>query len=118
MNTTLRMYLHPGRSRTRLSVEGDLSGAWVRELDRCWHALSGTDSGDAVLLDVSRLDSADQYGYELLTTMRGRGVTISGLDPDSGLLRTRSAPVSWFRRLWDFVTRAHRFHVLSISRSR
>ena len=120
--TGLRMYLHPSRKRTRISLEGDLAGGWVRELERCWRALSGPGLGDALFVDVSQLESADQNGYRLLDRMRRQGVTLTGLDPDSGLLcrRTTSEPGcrAWLSRLWEVATRGDRFHVLSISRLR
>jgi len=110
----LRMYLHPSRKRIRISLEGDLAGGWVRELERCWRALSGPDPADSLFVDVSRLKSADRSGRELLDTMRSQGVIITGLDLDSGLPRR----LGWLSRMWSAVTHGQRFHVLSISRSR
>jgi hypothetical protein len=118
----LRMYLHPGAGQTRLSLEGDLTGGWVRELERCWRALSGPDPGEFLFVDVSQLDSADQNGYRLLGAMRSQGVHISGLDRESGLLPQRAGKAArlrnWLTALWDSVTRGHRVHVLTISRLR
>ena len=102
----LRMYLHPSRKRIRISLEGDLAGDWVRELERCWRALSGPGPGDSLFVDVSRLESADRAGRRLLDTMRSHGVVITGLD------------AGWLSHLWNAVTHGQRFHVLSISRSR
>ena len=117
---TLRMYLHPSRKLTTISLEGDLSAGWVQELERCWRALSGP--GDSLSVDVSGLESADRDGYRLLDTMRSQGVIVTGLDPGSGLLLRRIDSASgireWLTRLWDAATRGHRFHVLSIPRSR
>ena len=109
-STGLRMYLHPSGKRTQVSLEGDLAGGWAQELERCWRALSGP--GDALYIDVSRLESADPNGYKLLRKMRIEGVTLTGFDADSGSLRSRLS------RLWNIATRGHGFHVLTISRLR
>jgi hypothetical protein len=111
------MYLHPGPNRTQLSVEGDLTGVRVQELERCWRAL-GPDSRGELRLDVSRLDAVDQHGYALLAAMRGRGVAVTGLDPASGMLRTCTPAASWFTRIRDFAARRNRFRVRSVSRLR
>jgi hypothetical protein len=108
---TFRMYLHPSRERILLSLEGDLTGGWVGELERCWRALSGPGPGNALFVDARRMRSADQKGHELLDLMRSRGVIVTGLDPDP---RTKILP--WLTLLWNSATHGQRFHVLSISR--
>ena len=117
---TLRMYLHPGHTRTRISLEGDLAAGWVQELERCWRALSGP--GDSLSVDVTGLESVDPNGYRLLDAMRSQGVIVTGLDPHSVLLLRRidgaSRVQEWFTRLRDAATRGHRFHIRSIPRSR
>ena len=121
MKTTkipFRMYLHPGSKRILVSVEGDLSGIWVRELERCWRALSGPGSGDCLSVDVGGLESADKEGYGLLAAMRANGVTIHGIDEDSGLLRRRMRIMSWLSGLWSAATPGHRFHVPYAARLR
>ena len=110
------MYLHPSRKRTRISIEGDLTGAWVLELERCWRALSGP--GDSLFVDVRRLESVDRSGHRLLETMRRQGVIIAGFDPARGLLRGRTKILPWLARLWDIATQGYRLHVLHISRLR
>jgi len=107
--TGLRMYLHPSRKRTRISLEGELTGGWVRELERCWHALSGP--GDSLYVDVRGLESVDLNGHRLLETMRSQGVMVTGFDPDTGLLQRLA-------RLWEGATHGYRLHVLHISRLR
>jgi len=114
------MYLHPSRKLTRISLEGDLLANRVQELERCWRALAAP--GDSLSVDVGGLESADPSGYRLLDTMRSQGVIVTGLDPGSGLLLRRVDSASgireWLTRLWDAATRSHRFHVLSIPRTR
>ena len=114
--TGLRMYLHPSRKWTRISLEGDLAGGWVQELERCWRTLSGP--GDSLYVDVRRLECTDRNGHRLLATMYRQGVTIAGFDPDSGLLRRRAKILPWLVRLWDVATHGYRLHVLHTSRLR
>src|SRR2546429_2187979 len=111
--TALRMYLHPSHKQTRISLEGDLTGASVRELERCWHALSGP--GNSMYVDVRRVESTDRDGHRLLATMRRQGVNITGFDPDRGLLRQRAKILPWLVRLWEVATHGYRLHVPHIS---
>src|SRR5260221_10479173 len=96
--TRLRMYLHPSRKRTRISLEGDLAGGWVRELERCWRALSSP--GDSLFVDVRRLESVDRTGHRLLETMGSQGGIITGFDPDRGFLCRGAKILPWFGPLW------------------
>src|SRR5437868_3219777 len=110
---TLRMYLHPSTSRTLLSLEGDLTGRWAPELERCWRALSDPSAGEPMSVDVSSLDSIDAGGRRLLDKMRRQGVTVTGLDP-----KGRGRIAEWLRRKWDGAASGQRVPVLSIPRSR
>src|SRR5260221_6628381 len=95
--TRLRMYLHPSRKRTRISLEGDLAGGWVRELERCWRALSSP--GDSLFVDVRRFESVDRTCHRLLETIGSQGVIITGFEPDRGLLCPRAKSLHWLRRV-------------------
>jgi len=88
----------------------------VRELERCWRALSSP--GDSLFVDVRRLESLDRNGHRLLATMRVQGVIITGFDPDRGLLRRRAKILPWLTRLWEVATHEYRLHVLHVSRLR
>lgn len=72
---SMRMYLHPARS-LRLSLEGDLAGESVAQLERCWRDLRSIEPREILLIDVRDLESADEDGYRLLEAMRRQGVVV------------------------------------------
>ena len=74
-----RIYLHSTQKMEWLSLEGNLAGAGVGELERCWYTLAPSTKGPSLRLDVSRLDGTDRDGERLLSRMRGKGVTFTGL---------------------------------------
>lgn len=74
----LRMYLHETRSSDRLTLEGELTGAWVGELALCCDTLLSGSPGRSLLLDVSQLRAADQGGQQLLKGLKAAGVAITG----------------------------------------
>jgi hypothetical protein len=74
-----RILLHSTPKAEWLSLEGKLAGPGVGELERCWHTLAPSGNGPSLRLDLSRLDGADPYGEQLLSRMRGKGVTLTGL---------------------------------------
>jgi hypothetical protein len=76
-----RIYLHSTRKMEWLSLEGNLAGTAVAELERCWYTLAPPAKGPSLRLDVSRLDGTDPNGEKLLRRMRGKGVTFTGLRP-------------------------------------
>jgi hypothetical protein len=75
----LRIYLHWTNESEWLSLEGALAGQCVDDLERCWLALARSpQGGKSLLVDMTRLQSADQNGQKLLARMRGKGVTLAG----------------------------------------
>ena len=76
-----RIFLHSTPKTEWLSLEGKLAGDGVGELERCWHTLAPSVSCASLRLDVSRLDGADRNGEQLLSRMRRKGVTLTGLRP-------------------------------------
>jgi anti-anti-sigma regulatory factor len=57
-----------------LRLEGRLSGAWVDELDACWHAVLETQQGRPIWIDLREVDGIDAAGRALLTRMCHAGV--------------------------------------------
>jgi subtilisin family serine protease len=93
---TLRLFLHPTPGRPFLSLEGNLEGRWVQELEGTWLALS--ESGARPLtVDASPLDSADSAGLDLLLRMTRSHTTVKGFDRNRGLLTrdVKRASHSW-----------------------
>ncbi len=82
-----RIYLHSKRDSEWLSLEGNLTGAGVGELERCWYTLAPTSDSPALRLDVSRLHGTDRNGEQLLRRMEGKGVTLTGVRKEVSNLR-------------------------------
>ena len=74
-----RIYLHSTNGDEWLSLEGTLAGQCVYDLERCWLALTRSHRSGSLLLDMTRLQSADQNGRRLLRQMRSRGVTLAAM---------------------------------------
>ena len=82
-----RIYLHSRRGSEWLSLEGNLAGAGVGELERCWYTLAPTSNSPALRLDVSRLKGTDRSGEQLLRRMQRKGVTLTGIRKEVSNLR-------------------------------
>jgi anti-anti-sigma regulatory factor len=70
----LRITSHTGGDDYLLKLEGCLMGAWVPELEACWHALAQTSSSPRVRLDLTDVCHVDDAGRELMTLMYRAGV--------------------------------------------
>ncbi|MBS1858954.1 MAG: anti-sigma factor antagonist [Acidobacteria bacterium] len=77
----LKITLHDTAGEFRLTLEGRLAGAWVRELELCWRTASSTTSGRQTVVDLSDVDFVDQAGQELLTQMHSAKVELVGQTP-------------------------------------
>lgn len=77
----LKITLHDTADEFRLTLEGRLAGAWVRELEMCWRTASSTTAGRHTVVDLSDVDFVDQPGQELLANMHADGVELVGQSP-------------------------------------
>jgi anti-anti-sigma regulatory factor len=77
----LKITLHDSAGEFRLTLEGRLAGAWVRELELCWHTASSTTGGRRTVVDLGDVDFVDPAGEELLARMHGSGVALTGETP-------------------------------------
>jgi anti-anti-sigma regulatory factor len=59
-------------------VEGRLAGAWVPELEQCWHTAVADHPERRISVDLSGVMCVDQAGQYLLRLMRRDGVTFVG----------------------------------------
>jgi len=64
--------------RVTLQVEGRLTGAWVPELEDCWHAAITGHPERKISVDLSGVTCVDQAGQYLLRLMRRDGVILTG----------------------------------------
>ncbi len=77
----LKITLHDTAGEFRLTLEGRLAGAWVRELELCWRTASSTTSQRRTVLDLADVDFVDQAGQELLARMHADKVQFVGESP-------------------------------------
>ena len=57
-----------------LEIEGRVAGAFVPELESCWHAAQHRDPGRGVSVDLKAVTCIDRAGRQLLQAMYGSGV--------------------------------------------
>ena len=70
----LRITTYIAEDECLLKLEGDLTGAWVPELGRCWREVIATPEIRRVRVDLTDVGRVDTAGRELMTTMYRRGV--------------------------------------------
>ena len=59
-----------------LTLEGNLTGPWVDELNTCWHTVIASAPGARLRVDLSSLCRVDSGGRELLTAMHRSGARL------------------------------------------
>jgi hypothetical protein len=64
-----------------LELEGKLAGAWVAELEQCWHTAKANHPNRKCTVDLAGVTFIDQAGWYLLQLMHrdGVGLVASGL---------------------------------------
>jgi outer membrane protein TolC/anti-anti-sigma regulatory factor len=62
--------------RTRLKLEGKLTGLFVDELENCWSQLASEESGKRLVIDLSAVDFIDASGKVLLARMHQQGAKL------------------------------------------
>ena len=70
----LRITTYIAEDECLLTLEGDLTGAWVPELARCWRQVAATPSIHHVRVDLTDVGCVDTAGRDLMTAMYRRGV--------------------------------------------
>jgi anti-anti-sigma regulatory factor len=78
----LKITLHDATGQPCLELEGRLAGAWVCELEHCWHTAKARHPNRTLLVDLTGVTFIDQAGRYLLQLMHRDGVSLVG----SGLL--------------------------------
>jgi hypothetical protein len=71
----LKITIQPGKTSTRLILEGRVTGPWVEELSRCWEAAVAVPHSD-VIIDLAGVTYIDDQGKDLLTRMWQRGAKL------------------------------------------
>jgi ABC-type transporter Mla MlaB component len=70
----LRITTYIAEDECLLKLEGDLTGAWVPELGRCWREVTATPEIRRVRVDLTDVGCVDTPGRDLMTAMYRRGV--------------------------------------------
>ena len=77
----LKITFHNATGQPCLELEGRLAGAWVCELEHCWHTAQAGYPSRTLSIDLTNVTFIDQAGRYLLQLMHRDGVsfTASGL---------------------------------------
>jgi anti-anti-sigma regulatory factor len=77
----LKITLHDANGLLCLELEGRLAGAWVCELEHCWHTAKARHPNRKCSVDLTSVTFIDQAGRYLLQLMHRDGVSlmVSGL---------------------------------------
>jgi ABC-type transporter Mla MlaB component len=59
-----------------LTLEGNLTGPWVGELNSCWHTVAAAAPGARLRVDLSSVCRVDSEGRELLSAMHRSGARL------------------------------------------
>ena len=78
----LKITLHDATGQPCLELEGRLAGAWVCELEHCWHTAKASHPNRTLAVDLTAVSFIDQAGWYLLQLMHRDGVSLVG----SGLI--------------------------------
>jgi anti-anti-sigma regulatory factor len=76
----LKITLHDATGQRRLELEGRLAGAWVCELEHCWHTAKASHPNRTLSVDLTGVTFIDQAGRYLLQLMHRDGVRFVASD--------------------------------------
>jgi anti-anti-sigma regulatory factor len=79
----LKITIHEAAGPLRIELEGRLAGAWVCELEHCWHTAQVRHPNRTLAVDLTGVTFIDHAGRYLLQLMHRDGVRLVG----SGLMR-------------------------------
>lgn len=74
----LRITVEERPNSTGFHLEGKLTGAWVRELERCWIS---SEKGVRLQIDLSGVSFVDDRGKALLARMVAQGAGLVASTP-------------------------------------
>ena len=70
----LKITVHHAPGQLRVELEGRLAGAWVYELEHCWHTARASHPHYQLAVDLTSVTFIDQAGRYLLQLMHRDGV--------------------------------------------
>jgi ABC-type transporter Mla MlaB component len=74
----LKITFHDVTGQPCLELEGRLAGAWVCELEHCWHTAKASHPNRTLSVDLTGVTLIDQAGRYLLQWMHRDGVRLVG----------------------------------------
>jgi anti-anti-sigma regulatory factor len=92
--TSTDMYLHDSATMFRFVVSGELSGLRAPDLEQAWTTAQSILNGKELVVDVSGLTGADEFGVELLSRMRESGARLTAASPPKSEKLLRSLGLS------------------------
>ncbi len=98
----MEIYQHDSAAMFRFVLRGDLTRDQVESLEHAWTTAQSILNGKPLVVELSGITSADEFGVNLLSRMRksGAGLT-AALPPESeALLRALGVPVPAPRGRW------------------
>ena len=72
----LRITIDKNSRAPTLRVEGRLTGPWVVELERAWHAVTADPADGRVSVDLTDVTFVGEDGKKLLESMYGEGAKL------------------------------------------
>jgi hypothetical protein len=113
----LRFLTNNEPNAVRFELAGTLAGADVESLHQAWQREALTDALKPVIVDMTLITEADQYGRALLAIMHRFGAQVIADSPESSAIaqpivtesvETTTSRPGWFRRLIRFLTEERR----------
>lgn len=74
----LRITTHETKDAVILSLEGELIGPWVQEVEQCWRKVFASLGDRSVHVDLSAVSFVDTAGGALLHRMQEAGFRFAG----------------------------------------
>lgn len=74
----LRITIQEGSGYATIKLEGDLSGPWVKELERCWKSALATAEKRDLRVELDTVTYVDASGKTLLREMHAAGARLMG----------------------------------------
>jgi anti-anti-sigma regulatory factor len=65
----LKITVHDTAGHLRMELEGRLAGAWVCEVEQCWHTAKASHPHRPLTVDLTSVTFIDQAGRYLLQLM-------------------------------------------------
>jgi anti-anti-sigma regulatory factor len=72
----LKITITETQTENRWILQGQLVGAWVRELRECWKEKHRTESGQRCVVDLNDVTAIDNSGERLLRAMSKKGAEL------------------------------------------